>query len=99
MNKKELVEHVSNVKGIAYCDAESYVDLIFDTITKKIVDNEKVLISGFGTFYLHSRKGRFGSSPLNGEKIYIKPNLNMNFRQGSRVRSFLESKLNKYHRD
>lgn len=95
MNKKELVEHISITKEVTYAEAESYVDLVFDTITKKIVSNEKVLISGFGTFYLHSRKGRFGSSPLNGKKIYIEPNLNMNFRQGSRVKKFLESKLRK----
>lgn len=93
MNKKELVEYISHVKNISYLEAESYVDLIFNTITKKIVNNERVLISGFGTFYLHSRKGRFGRSPKNGEKIFIKENHNMNFRQGVRVRQFLESKF------
>lgn len=94
MNKKELVEYISHKKNVTFVEAESYVDLVFTTITKKIVNNEKVLISGFGTFYLHSRKGRFGTSPINGEKIFIKPNHNMNFRQGVRVKQFLETKFN-----
>lgn len=50
MNKKELVETVSKERNLTKKDAEILVDTVFNTITRSVVEGDKVLISGFGTF-------------------------------------------------
>ena len=49
MNKKELVESVSIERNLTKKEAELLVDTVFNTITRSVVEGDKVLISGFGT--------------------------------------------------
>lgn len=63
MNKKELVETVSKERNLTKKDAEILVDTVFNTITRSVVEGDKVLISGFGTFKVNDRKARKGISP------------------------------------
>ena len=64
MNKKELVETVSKERNLTKKDAEILVDTVFNTITRSVVEGDKVLISGFGTFKVNDRKARKGISPF-----------------------------------
>ena len=50
MNKKELIDIVSLKKDLTKKDAEALVDTVFDTMIESILNGDKVLISGFGTF-------------------------------------------------
>ena len=50
MNKKELIESVSKERNLTKKDAEILVDTVFNTITRSVIEGDKVLISGFGTF-------------------------------------------------
>lgn len=56
MNKKELVESVSKERNLTKKDAEILVDTVFNTITRSVIEGDKVLISGFGTFKVNDRK-------------------------------------------
>ena len=58
MNKKELVESVSIERNLTKKEAELLVDTVFNTITRSVVEGDKVLISGFGTFKVNDRKAR-----------------------------------------
>ena len=58
MNKKELVDIVSEKKNLTKKEAESLVDTVFDTMIDSILSGDKVLISGFGTFKVNQRKER-----------------------------------------
>ena len=50
MNKKELVEIVSVKHDLTKKEADILVDTVFDTMIETMMNGEKVLISGFGTF-------------------------------------------------
>ena len=50
MNKRELVETVSKERNLTKKDAELLVDTVFNTISRSVIEGDKVLISGFGTF-------------------------------------------------
>ena len=56
MNKKELIDIVSEKRDLTKKDAEMLVDTVFDTMVDTMLDGEKVLISGFGTFKVNNRK-------------------------------------------
>jgi nucleoid DNA-binding protein len=84
VNKNDLSKAIYDVHGgMSFSDAQKLVDLILDTIKKKLAGGEKVLISGFGCFRTVMRKDRKGINPQTGAPIVI---------PGRRVITFKPSK-------
>lgn len=86
MNKKELIEAVSVKKELTKKEAEELVDTIFETITDSLLDGNKVLISGFGTFKVHHRKERKGVSPKTKEMMIIPASKTLTFKPSNRLK-------------
>ena len=83
MKKKDLVESISKQCNISKTTASDAIDIIFQSITDAINNDEKVDIKGFGSFNISDRKARKGRNPQTGEEIDIK---------ASRVPTFKASK-------
>ena len=83
MKKKDLVESISKQCDISKTTASDAIDIIFQSITDAINNDEKVDIKGFGSFNISDRKARKGRNPHTGEEIDIK---------ASRVPTFKASK-------
>ena len=83
MKKKDLVESISKQCDISKTTASDAIDIIFQSITDAISNDEKVDIKGFGSFNISDRKARKGRNPQTGEEIDIK---------ASRVPTFKASK-------
>ena len=71
MTKTELVAAAVEKTGLTKKDAESLISAAFDTITEKLVQGERVQISGFGTFEVKQREARVGRNPRTKEAIEI----------------------------
>lgn len=86
MNKTELTEALSDATDMTKADAQRAIDALFDTDTGVIVrtlkKNQKVQITGFGTFESRKRKARTGRNPRTGEKIRIPASRAVSFRAG-----------------
>ena len=80
MNKKELIDAVSERKSITKKEAEDIVDAVFDTITDSLLSGDKVLISGFGTFKVNYRSERIGVSPKTREAMTIPASKRLSFK-------------------
>ncbi|MBZ5499568.1 MAG: HU family DNA-binding protein [Acidobacteriia bacterium] len=73
MNKDDLSKAVHDIHGgMSYTDALKIVDVILETIKKRLVQDEKVVISGFGCFRIVKRKDRRGVNPRTGDAIVIR---------------------------
>ena len=83
MKKKDLVESISKQCDISKTTASDAIDIIFQSITDALNNDEKVDIKGFGSFNISDRKARKGRNPQTGEEIEIK---------ASRVPTFKASK-------
>ena len=83
MKKKDLVESISQQCDISKTTASDAIDIIFQSISDAINNDEKVDIKGFGSFNISDRKARKGRNPHTGEEIEIK---------ASRVPTFKASK-------
>ena len=83
MKKKDLVESISKQCDISKTTASDAIDIIFQSSTDAINNDEKVDIKGFGSFNISDRKARKGRNPHTGEEIEIK---------ASRVPTFKASK-------
>lgn len=71
VNKKALVEIVSEKLEMTKKDATVAIDTIFEEITKTLADGGKVDISGFGKFEISERPARMGINPATKEPLQI----------------------------
>ena len=86
MNKKELIDIVSLKKDLTKKDAEALVDTVFDTMIESILNGDKVLISGFGTFKVNNRKERNGVTPKTKEAMIIPASKTVSFKPSNRLK-------------
>lgn len=70
MNKSDLIEEVARVT-CAKQEAKDAVNALFSVIRQALGKNDRVGISGFGTFSVRARKPRMGRNPRTGQPIEI----------------------------
>jgi nucleoid DNA-binding protein len=87
MTKSDLIKVVSKQAHLTKRAAEDAINSIFDEIIRSLKKGDKVVISGFGTFYLSNVKEKivtpFGQSD---KKQIIKSHRVVNFRVGKPLR-------------
>ncbi|MBD1382427.1 HU family DNA-binding protein [Metabacillus arenae] len=71
MNKTELVNAVAEKAEISKKDTTKVVDVLFETISNTLANEEKIQLIGFGTFEVRERTARTGRNPQTGEEIQI----------------------------
>ncbi len=71
MNKTELIAAVAKAAKLSKKDSESAITAVLDTITDALVNGEKVVLVGFGTFEVRERAARIGRNPSTKEEIKI----------------------------
>lgn len=71
MNKTELIAIVADKAAVTKKEAELVLQAIVETITETLATDEKVVITGFGTFEVRQRVARSGRDPRTGAVIQI----------------------------
>lgn len=71
MNKAELITAVGDKSEMTKKDAEKAVNAVFEVIGETLSKQEKIQITGFGTFDVRQRAARKGRNPLTNEEIMI----------------------------
>src|SRR5947209_19705555 len=71
MNKADLVDKIAGSAHISKTQAAGAIDSLVEAITGALKKNERVTLSGFGTFSVSQRKARNGRNPQTGTLIKI----------------------------
>ena len=71
MGKTDLIEAVAKATTMEKTKAKAAVEAVIETITKELKRNNRVQLTGFGTFSTAKRKKRQGVNPKTGAKITI----------------------------
>lgn len=71
MKKSDFVTVVAEMTELSKKDAEKAMDAVFEALSDVLVQNDKLQISGFGTFETKERAARTGHNPRTGESIDI----------------------------
>lgn len=71
MNKKMLIDVVSEKLGATKKDTGAALDAIVEAIIEAVASGEEVSITGFGKFSVSERAAREGRNPATSEKIII----------------------------
>lgn len=93
MIKPELIQAISDKTRLPKKQIEQIIDCMLDVIAEEIRDGEKVLITGFGTFYLGYRKSRRGINPVTRQYIKINGMPMPKFKAGQRLKRIVRDQL------
>ena len=85
MNKTDLVDALADSAGMTKADASRALDALFGSggvIARALRADQRVQITGFGTFESKHRKARMGRNPRTGATIEIAASKTPGFRAG-----------------
>jgi DNA-binding protein HU-beta len=82
MNKSELVETIAQRTRLPVQDVATVVDAFIDTVRRRVVQGEKVVLSGFGTFHRKARARRTARNIWADQPMSVKPTNVPAFRPG-----------------
>ena len=71
MNRSELVAAVAAQVGSDQAQARRHVDAVFETIMNSVVEGERVVVTGFGTFERVTRPARTVRNPRTGRPMQV----------------------------
>lgn len=91
MNKSELVETLSIKNNLTYKKSEQIINLIFDTMSQALIDNDRIEIRGFGSFMVKDYKAYMGRNPKTGEIIQVDEKKLPFFKVGKELRERVDS--------
>jgi integration host factor subunit beta len=93
MTKAELVDEVARVVQLTKKQAETIVNIVFDSIVDSLRAGEKIELRGFGSFRLRSRKSRTGRNPKTGEKVEVPSKKIPYFKPGKELKELINRAL------
>ncbi len=90
MNKVELIAAVSKKTGLSKAETSAGINAVIDLVSDALGRNEKVTITGFGSFDVGLRQARQGVNPHTKAKIKI-PELRIpRFKAGKALRNLVK---------
>ncbi len=92
MNKSELIETLSEKKGISYKKSEEIINTIFDSLSEAMIAGDRIEIRGFGSFVINEYKSYTGRNPKTGESIDVKPKKLPFFKVGKELKERVAGK-------
>jgi integration host factor subunit beta len=93
MTKAELVDEVARAVQLTKKQAETIVNIVFDSIVDSLRQGEKIELRGFGSFRLRSRKSRTGRNPKTGEKVEVPSKKIPYFKPGKELKELINRAL------
>lgn len=87
MTKSELIKLLHAQNDFNYTEIETIVNQTFDAIIDALEKEDKVVISGFGTFEKYYQEGYNGINPSTGGKIFVEGNYKLRFNASKKIKT------------
>ena len=95
MNKAELCTLVAKQNKITKQDAIKVVKSVFDIIIDALDNNEKVIITGFGSLNAVNAKARIGRNPQTGSVVNVPAKRKIKWSASTTLKRKINTKANK----
>lgn len=89
MNKQDLVKYISDKTMITKHDAQVILEVTIKGIKKGIMNDDKVVITDFGSFITADRRGRMARNPQTGEMIKIPAKRVVKFKSSDKLNKMI----------
>jgi len=90
MNKAELIQEVATTAGLKVKEAEDLLDALVSATGDALAKDDKVMITGFGSFAVSKRKARTGRNPQTNAEIQIPASASPRFSAGKALKDALK---------
>ena len=90
MTKSEIIKKIHSENDLNYVDVAKIVNQTFDEIAKCLMTEDKVVISGFGTFEKYYQEGYNGVNPSTGDKIFVEGGYKLRFNASKKLKSLMK---------
>ena len=92
MTKSEIIKKIHSENNLNYVDVAKIVNQTFEEISKSLAKEDKVVISGFGTFEKYYQEGYYGLNPSTGEKLFVEGNYKIRFSSSKKLKDVINVK-------
>ena len=82
MTKSDLVAQIAARANLSKAAAERSLNAMLRAMQEALGSDDKITLTGFGTFSVEERKERQGRNPRTGEAITIEASRGVRFRPG-----------------
>jgi DNA-binding protein HU-beta len=86
MTKAELISSVAKDCRCSKATAEKALNSVTNNITRALKKNDRIALTGFGTFSVSKRRARKGRNPQTGAEINIRACSVPKFKAGKELR-------------
>ena len=91
MNKEQLARRLAVRTGKKYHETRPYVDAFCKTLEDALMADEKIVLSGFGTFSV-TRAKPFEATTVQKKKIIVDDAIKVNFRAGRNLKKAINNR-------
>jgi len=91
MNKSDLVDSVASQLETSKADAGRAIEAVIASISHGLQEEQKVAISGFGTFTKKHRSARTGMNPATKQPIQIPESTTCSFKPSQQLKENLHT--------
>ena len=89
MTKAEFINNLAKDCKVSKTLAEKVLNAVTHNISKCLRKNDKITLTGFGTYYVSKRKARIGRNPQTGAEINIKARRVPRFKPGKLLKDWV----------
>jgi DNA-binding protein HU-beta len=80
MNKKELIDAISNESKLSKTDSETALNAVIRCVTSLLANGDSIILPGFASISIKERAARTGRNPSTGAPINIPASKTVGFK-------------------
>ena len=92
MTKSELIKKIHHNNELNFVEVEKIVNEVLIEITKGLLEDGKVVLTGFGTFEKYYQEGYDGINPSTGEKLLVDGSSKIRFSSSKKLKEIVNEK-------
>jgi len=96
MTKADLITAVEKQANLTHKQAESIVNICFESMIKSLYSDERIEIRGFGSFANRNYKAYEGRNPKTGNVVKVEPKKVPFFKVGKELKEMVDAGKDKY---
>ncbi|RLA61788.1 MAG: integration host factor subunit beta [Epsilonproteobacteria bacterium] len=96
MTKADLITAMEKQANLTHKQAESIVNICFESMIKSLYGDERIEIRGFGSFANRNYKAYEGRNPKTGKVVKVEPKKVPFFKVGKELKEMVDAGKDKY---
>lgn len=89
MTKSELIKKIHHDNDLNYVEIEKIVNAVLNEISTGLIEDGKVVLTGFGTFEKYYQEGYSGVNPSTGQRLEVPGSYKIRFSTSKKLKEVI----------